>query len=93
MPLLPLLIAVLGLLAPRVVILVLAVFTDFMGRAYAGLLVPLIGFFLLPATTLAYAAAQNFAGGVQGGFWILVMIVAVLVDLSAWRWGRWRRVT
>lgn len=91
MPLIALLLAVIGLLAPRVVIVVLVIFTDFMGRAYDGIVLPLLGFLLLPATTLAYAAAVNYTGGVEGAFWILVMVVAVLVDLSAWRWGRWRR--
>lgn len=84
----PLLLLLLGFLAPRVVIVLLVLFSDIMGHAYQGLLIPLLGFFLLPATTLAYALAVYFGGGVHGPFWVLVMVVAVVLDLGSWRWGR-----
>jgi lipopolysaccharide/colanic/teichoic acid biosynthesis glycosyltransferase len=42
---------------------VLWLFTDYLARAYDEFVVPLLGFFLLPTTTLAYAVAHNEVGG------------------------------
>ena len=51
-----------------------------------------MGFFLMPYTTLAYMAAMLNAHGVTGG-WLVLVIVAVMVDLGhfevSWR-GRYR---
>jgi len=88
-PVLPLLLLLLGIIAPRVVIVLLALFTTFFDAAYRDLLLPLLGFIFLPTTTLAYAWAVNAAGGVQGTFWLVVMAVAVLLDLGAWG-SKWR---
>ena len=82
----PLLLLVLAIVAPRVVLVVLAVFTSFLDAAYGGLLVPLVGFLLLPTTTLAYAWAVNAAGGVQGTFWLVVMGIALLFSLAVLAW-------
>lgn len=69
-------------LGPRVAILVIALLSDYMGRAFGGsLLLPLIGWLFLPWTTLAYAWAVNSGEGVAG-FHLVVLIVAVLVDLG-----------
>ena len=80
-----------ALFAPRVVIVVLALFTDFLARAYEGLLLPLLGFLFLPLTTLVYAWAQNSAGGVKGTFWLVVMVVAIVIDIGSWGWHVRRR--
>jgi hypothetical protein len=78
---------VLALLMPRVVMVVLWIFTGYLGRAYEGFLLPLVGFFLFPTTTLAYAVAQNETGGLEG--WGLVLfIVGVALDLGLWGRGR-----
>jgi hypothetical protein len=66
---------------------VLWVFTSYLSRAYDGWLVPLLGFFLLPTTTLAYAIAENETKGLEGWGLVLV-IVAVLLDLGVWGGGR-----
>jgi hypothetical protein len=87
---LPFLLLLLGIIAPRVVLVVLWLFTDFLARAYEGLLLPLLGFVFLPTTTLAYAWALNAAGGVEGPFWLVVMAVALLLDVGGWGWGRRR---
>lgn len=72
---------------PRFVMVVLAIFSDYLGRAYDGWLVPLLGFFLLPTTTLAVAVAENEAGGLRG-WGVLLVVVAVLIDLGIWGRGR-----
>lgn len=66
---------------------VLAVFTEYLSRAYSGWVLPLIGFFLLPTTTLAYAIAKNETNGLRS--WGLVLVVvAALLDLGIWGGGR-----
>lgn len=57
-------------------------FTDLLSRAFEGWLVPLLGFFLLPWTTLAYAVMWSTSDGVVGFEWFIV-ILAFLFDLGA----------
>jgi hypothetical protein len=78
---------VLALLMPRVVMVVLWIFTGYLGRAYEGFLVPLLGFFFFPTTTLAYAVAENESGGLEG-WGLVVIIVGLLLDLGIWGRGR-----
>jgi hypothetical protein len=73
--------AVLGLITPRLVMVVLWLFTDYLSRAYDGWLLPLLGFFLLPTTTLTYAIAQNSMDGLRG-LGLVLVIVGLLVDLG-----------
>lgn len=79
--------AVLVLAAPRFVMVVLWIFTDYLSRAYEGWILPLLGFFLLPTTTLAYAIARNETGGFRG-WGVILVIVAALLDLGIWGRGR-----
>lgn len=86
----PCCLAILALAAPRVVIVLLVLFSDYIGNAYESLLWPLVGFFFLPLTTLAYAYAIHSAGGVTGIYLVLV-VIAVLIDLSSNGYGLTRR--
>jgi hypothetical protein len=52
--------------------------------------VPLVGFFLLPWTTLAYAALWSSSNRVSGFEWFIV-ILAFLIDLGAHAKGDRRR--
>jgi hypothetical protein len=52
--------------------------------------VPFLGFFLLPWTTLAYAAMWASSNRVSGFEWFIV-ILAFLIDLGAFAGGRRRR--
>lgn len=67
---------------PRIAIVLIVIFSDWLGRAYDTWIWPLLGFFLLPYTTLAYALAWHQTGGSISGFWLVLVIVAVLVDLA-----------
>ena len=79
--------SILVLATPRFVMVVLWIFTSYLSRAYEGWLLPLLGFFLLPTTTLAYAIAENETRGLRG--WSLVLVVvAALLDLGVWGGGR-----
>ena len=81
----------LALFSPRLLIAVLFFFTDYLSRAYHSFIWPLLGFFFLPWTTLAYAFAINAHGSVSGLYLVLV-VVAVFADLSSHGGGaRYRR--
>ena len=75
------------LLLPRTIMVVLWLFSNYLSTAYGTWVWPLIGFFVLPTTTLAYAVAQNRYGGVRGVGLVLV-IVGVLLDRGALGSGR-----
>jgi hypothetical protein len=77
----PCLIGLLALITPRIVLLVVALFTGYLGRAYDTLLWPVLGFFFMPLTTLAYAFAINEGGAVQG-YYFFIVLLAALIDLG-----------
>lgn len=51
---------------------------------------PLLGFFLLPWTTLAYAVMWSSSDGVTGFEWFIV-VLAFLIDVGAFAGGKRRR--
>jgi hypothetical protein len=69
------------------VIVLLVIFTDYIGRAFDSFLWPLLGFIFLPTTTLAWAWAQNTRGSIRGVHAIVVALAA-LVDLGFIGGGR-----
>ncbi len=73
--------AVLGLITPRLIMVILWLFTDYLSRAYDGWLLPLLGFFLLPTTTLSYAIAENSLNGLRG-LGLVLVIAGLLVDVG-----------
>lgn len=77
----PCLVGCLALGMPRLAIVLVVVFSDYIGRAYETTVWPLLGFFLMPTTTLAYAWAMNSHGNVSGVY-LAVVVVAVLIDLG-----------
>jgi hypothetical protein len=58
------LVGCLALALPRVAILLVVLFSDYLGAAYQTILWPLLGFLFMPTTTLAYAWAINSRGSV-----------------------------
>ncbi len=68
--------------APRIAILLVVIFSDYIGRAYESTWVPFLGFLFLPLTTLAYAWAINSTGEVKG-LHLAAVILAALIDLGA----------
>jgi len=77
----PCLFALAGFFFPRIVMVLLYLFTDYMSRAFSTALWPILGFIFAPFTTLAYAWAMNSQGGVQG-WGLAAVIVGVLLDLG-----------
>jgi hypothetical protein len=70
-----------ALVTPRFVMVLLWVFTDYLDRAFGSFLWPLLGFFFLPTTTMAYAVAQNQFHGAKG-WGLAVLILGVMVDFG-----------
>ena len=80
------LVVLLAFLSPRLAIFVLFLFTDLLSRAFDSWILPFLGFFLLPWTTLAYAVLWDSSEHVHGIEWLIVAI-AFLADLAPY-WGR-----
>ena len=77
----PCLVGILALIFPRLAIILVVIFSDYIGNAYQTLIWPLLGFIFMPLTTLAYAWSINSSGSVSG-MHLVVVIVAVLIDLG-----------
>jgi len=69
---------------------VLFLFSDLLSRAFDSWIVPLLGFFLLPWTTLAYAVMWSSSDGVNGFEWFIV-VLAFLIDIGAFAGSGRRR--
>ena len=82
----PCLVALFALISPRLALFVIWVFTNLLSRAFESWVVPLLGFFLLPWTTLAYAAMYDSSNRVYGFEWFIVGL-AFLVDLGSYFGG------
>ncbi len=83
----PCFVALLAILSPRLALFAIWLFSNLLERAFDGFLVPLLGFFLLPWTTLAYVAMwDSGANGVTGIEWAFV-ILGFVIDLGAWGGG------
>jgi len=76
------LLPVVSLFMPRFVLFFIWILTDWLGRAYDTVMWPLLGFFFMPYTTLAYMAAMLQNDGSVSGGWIVLVVVAVMFDLG-----------
>ncbi len=81
--------ALLALISPRLALLFIWIFSSLLSQAFDSWIIPLLGFFLLPWTTLAYVAFWDWGTGrhVAGFEWFFV-ILAFLVDLGSYAQGR-----
>jgi hypothetical protein len=86
----PCLLVILILAFPRVVLAFLLLFSHYVDRAYHGLLLPVLGFFFLPITTLTYAWMVN-TGQPLVGVNLLLLILAVLLDAGGLGGGEYHR--
>jgi uncharacterized membrane protein len=77
------LLALLAAFAPRVVLVLVWIFTNLVDRAFSTFIVPFIGLLILPYTTLFYVLAWAPVNGVSGWGWVFV-IFGVLCDVSHW---------
>jgi hypothetical protein len=82
------LVLLLALISPRLALVVVWLGTDILHRAFDGVLLPLLGFFLLPWTTLAYTVMWDTGTNTVDGFEVFVVILAFLADLASYAGGR-----
>jgi hypothetical protein len=79
--------ALLALISPRLALFAIWIFSDLLSRAFDSWIVPLLGFFLLPWTTLAYAVMWASSDQVSGFEWFIV-ILAFFFDLGSYAQGQ-----
>jgi hypothetical protein len=86
------LVVLLAFLSPRLALFAIFLFSDLLSRAFDSWFVPLLGFFLLPWTTLAYAVMWSTSTNEVAGFEWFIVILAFLFDLGSYASrGRVRR--
>ena len=86
----PCLLLLIVLAFPRLVLILMFLFSNYLGRVYDGLLVPLLGFIFLPLTTIVYAWLVNSHRPLDGVN-LVILIVAVVIDAGGIGGGEWRR--
>jgi hypothetical protein len=80
------LLALFALISARLALFFIAIFSDLLSDAFDSWVVPLLGFFLLPWTTLAYAVMWDSGHRVNGFEWFIV-VLAFIVDLGSYAGG------
>lgn len=80
----PCLAVLLALISPRLALVAIWLLSNVLSRAFDSVLLPLIGFFLLPWTTLAYAVMWDVGTHDVTGFEWFVVVLAFLADLGAY---------
>ena len=86
------LVVLLAFISPRLALFAIFLFSDLLSRAFDSWFVPLLGFFLLPWTTLAYAVMWSASSNEVTGFEWFIVILAFVIDLGSWaNRGRARR--
>lgn len=78
----PCLLVMFALLTPRLVIVLLWLLSDWFAGIFTSLLWPILGFLFLPTTLLWYTVVHNWYGGTWQGWHIVVLVVAIVIDVS-----------
>jgi len=80
----PCLVALFALISPRLALFFILIFSNWVGQAFESWVPPVLGFFLLPWTTLAYIVMHRVEPfGVEGFDWFIVAL-AFFVDLLSY---------
>jgi uncharacterized oligopeptide transporter (OPT) family protein len=77
----PCLLVILFAAFPRVALVLVFLMSNYLQRAYHGLLIPLLGFIFAPLTTLVYAWMVNTSQPIAG-INLIILLIAVIVDLG-----------
>ncbi len=78
------------LMFPRIVLVCMFLLSNYLSRAYHGLIIPLLGFIFLPTTTLAYAWLVNTHRPIEG-INLVILVFAVLIDAGGLGGGEYHR--
>ncbi|HVR30161.1 MAG TPA: hypothetical protein VMS86_11585 [Thermoanaerobaculia bacterium] len=71
-----------ALITPRLLIVILWLFSEWFTGIFDSLLWPILGFFFLPTTLLWYTAVQHWWGGEWQALQIIGLVIALLIDTS-----------
>ena len=80
----PCLLVLIAVAFPRLVLFLTWLLSNALERAYSNILIPILGFFFLPVTTLIYAWMVNYHMRLEG-LNLLLLVVAVLIDAGSHR--------
>jgi hypothetical protein len=78
----PLLLAILALLTPRIAIVVLWLSTKWFDGLFTSPLWPILGFIFLPTSLLWYTVVLHWFGGVWSLWAIVGLVIALIIDVS-----------
>jgi hypothetical protein len=78
------------LLSPRLAMVLIWLFSNYLDRAYHSILLIILGFLFVPLTTLVYAWEVN-SGMAVAGINLVWIVLALLIDLGAVGGGYHRR--
>lgn len=78
------LVVLLAFISPRLALFAMFLFSDLLSDAFDSWFIPFLGFFLLPWTTLAYAAMWGVGSNQVTGFEWFIVILAFLIDLGSY---------
>lgn len=78
----PCLLFVFGAGFPRVLLVILWLFTNWFSAAYSTILIPIIGLIFAPLSTIWYAVVQHYYGGAWTMWPLIGMVLAVAIDLG-----------
>ena len=84
----PCLIALIALLSPRLALFFILLFSNMIDRAFDGWVLPILGFLLLPWTTLAYVVMWDVGTREISGFEWFIVGLAFLMDLASYFGGK-----
>jgi hypothetical protein len=87
----PCLLALLAIAFPRVAIVLLWLFSNFFTGVYQGIIIPVIGFLLLPLTLIVYTYLVKTSGGHLTTTQFVFIFIAVVLDLGLVGGGTFRR--
>ena len=74
---------IIALFVPRLVSLYLYFFTDWFSGVFHNNLWPILGFLFMPYTMVWYSAVINWYQGNWGTWQIVVLVIAIIADLSS----------
>ena len=78
------LVVLFALISPRLALFFVWLFSNLLDRAYDEWWLPLLGFFVLPWTTLAYAVMWSAGTNEVTGFEWFIVGLAFILDISSW---------
>ena len=82
------LVVLLAFISPRLALFAIFLFSDLLSDAFDSWFVPLLGFFLLPWTTLAYVVMWDVGTREVSGFEWFIVGLAFLMDLASYFGGK-----